>query len=105
MKLYHISPSKNRKAILKNGLIPKAEKRGIYANNPTEERIYLFVDLDTADDALMNWLGDIYEEESVDYYEVNVSLERLFIDDELMGSFYTTRKIFPKDIKFIKTEI
>jgi hypothetical protein len=104
MILWHLSPTKNRKKILTQGLTPKRDKRGIYADDPDEERIYFFVDLDTADDALANWLGDIYEEESVDYYEVNVDLARLFPDDELAGSFYTKRMIGPENIKLFKTE-
>ena len=104
MILWHISPIKNRKKILTQGLIPKIDKRGIYTDDPAELRIYLFIDLDTAEDALMNWLIDIYEDEPLDFYEVNIDEKDLIEDPELAGSFYTKEKIDPKNIKLFKTE-
>ena len=52
----------------------------------------------------MNWLIDIYEDEPLDFYEVNIDEKDLIEDPELAGSFYTKEKIDPKNIKLFKTE-
>lgn len=63
MRLYHVTPWDNVSQIRKRGLLPKRIKRGVFARDPDEPRVYLFVDLDTAEDAMVNWLLDEYEKE------------------------------------------
>lgn len=56
--VYHVTRKSNLSNILKKGIIP---------NQPTdwedqEKGVYLFRDKNSAEDAVMNWLGDRYEE-------------------------------------------
>lgn len=57
-KYYHITPAKNVSKILKNGLDPKKPQ-----DYDDEEGVYLFKSKDDVDDALMNWLGDRFDED------------------------------------------
>lgn len=54
---YHVTPTKNVKRILAKGLDPKIPLEG------DVEGVYLFPDKITMQDALMNWLGDKFEED------------------------------------------
>ena len=60
-KYYHVTPHKNLKKILTEGLLPKKGKR---SQNLGEKKsaIYLFDSIDDAEDAVMNWMGDEFPE-------------------------------------------
>lgn len=55
---YHVTLSANVPAILGEGLIPTAP-----SDMEDEKGIYLFLDKISAEDAVMNWLGDRFEED------------------------------------------
>lgn len=57
-KYYHITPAKNVSKILKNGLDPKKPQ-----DYDDEEGVYLFKTKDDVEDAMMNWLGDKFDED------------------------------------------
>jgi len=59
--VYHITPLKNVPSIQQNGLQPQIGDRT--AQIPDEQSaIYCFPDVSSAEDALMNWLGDEFDE-------------------------------------------
>lgn len=95
MKLYHVTPWKNIRAIKKRGLAARKIRRGVFAQDPEEPRIYLFVDPETAEDGMVNWLLD--EHPRVRYFGViEVELPDdapVFEDPELAGSVYVVEDI------------
>lgn len=69
---YHITPTKNLKRIMSVGLNPKLGKRSKKIAGE-QAGIYLFPDKDSAEDALMNWLGDEFDEdEELTLLSVNI---------------------------------
>jgi len=61
-KIYHVTPSENLDSILSKGLIPQ---KGNRSSKMVDEKsaIYCFPDKTSMEDAVMNWLGDEFEED------------------------------------------
>lgn len=59
---YHVSPTRNSKSILSKGLIASIGDRSSQYGE-TDNNIYLFGSEDAAEDAVMNWLGDEFDED------------------------------------------
>lgn len=59
---YHVTPARNVKSIQKKGLVPAIGDRSSELGE-TEKAIYLFADLTDVEDAVMNWLGDAFDED------------------------------------------
>ena len=55
---YHITRSENVPLIMKDGLLPSKPD-----DMQDVEGVYLFKSITAAEDALMNWLGDRFDEE------------------------------------------
>jgi hypothetical protein len=55
---YHITPTKNVESIMRNGLQPSIPK-----DMNDVEGVYLFLSVEAAEEALMNWLGDRFDED------------------------------------------
>jgi len=69
---YHVTATKNLPNIQRSGLKPKIGQRSILLGE-SENLIYLFKSREDAEDAVMNWLGDEFEEdERLALLEVNV---------------------------------
>jgi hypothetical protein len=61
IQLFHITKTANLKSIMKNGLIPTI---GIRSKKIDERSsIYFFQTQEDAENGLMNWLGDEFEED------------------------------------------
>jgi len=62
MKLFHITKNENIPSIKSVGLKPSI---GINSSSygETKPAIYFFMDKKTMDDALVNWMGDLFDEE------------------------------------------
>lgn len=60
--LFHVTETINVSNILKNGLIPQIGPRSEFIGE-TIPAIYLFKDILDAEDAIMNWLGDLVDED------------------------------------------
>lgn len=58
---YHITPAKCLGSIMQNGLVPAIGERSAAAREQ-EAAVYLFRTLMDAEDALMGWLGDEFED-------------------------------------------
>lgn len=73
MRYYHVTPEKFVPSILKRGIKAKVPA------NEDERGVYLFKSLDDAVEAIMNWLGDRFDEDEplaivvVDAAQIRVS--------------------------------
>lgn len=88
---YHVSPSKNDISIKTKGLMLK---QGVRSSKLRDQGIFLFESLDYLEDALMNWLGDEFdEEESVTIWRVSIPNV-----DKLRDSIASYEKIYMESI-------
>ena len=60
--MYHVTLLENLESIKKHGLIAKIGPRSKKIGEPVSA-IYLFPDLDYANDAVVNWLGDEFDDD------------------------------------------
>ena len=94
---YHVTETKNVPAILKNGLLPSKGPRSETLGEP-ESRIYLFKRYIDLEDAMMNWLGDEFPEESEDFSVLSIVLPKGFpISNEEVEWEYSTKQPIPKE--------
>ncbi len=90
--LYHISPSVNTSSILKNGLTPSIGDRSTNLGE-VDEKIYMFGSMDDVEYAIMNWLGDEFDEdEALSLFEIKLPLDWPL---EHEAFEYTTSKPIP----------
>ena len=62
MPYYHVTPTINIPRIFEQGLLPQRGDRALLMNEE-EDAIFLFPSRADVDNALMNWLGDEFEED------------------------------------------
>jgi hypothetical protein len=102
---YHVTETKNLPSIMKRGLIPKSGQRGIHAatNNPA---IYLFRTINEAEDGVMNWLGDNFDDSiALSLLSVTISNNLVIDDPELnLSAVMTTSAIMPDKLKIITND-
>ena len=70
--VYHVTPTKNLKSIAKQGLVPTIGDRSSQIAGE-ESGIYVFPDRASAEDAVMNWLGDEFDDEPLTMLKIDVS--------------------------------
>ena len=68
---YHVTRLCFLDNILTRGLIPQIGDLSKKANE-TVKRIYLFDSKDALENAMLNWLGEEFEDEDVCYLEINL---------------------------------
>lgn len=68
---FHVTSMENVKSIRENGLVPQIGERSAEIRE-REENIYLFTSYEAMDNALMNWLGEWYNENYGDECELAV---------------------------------
>lgn len=77
MIVYHVTSRRYLNAIKQNGIIPKIPED--YSENGDEVGVYCFPNLDEAENALYNWLGerieDWEEENQMDYDECVLKID------------------------------
>lgn len=73
--LYHVTPPANIAGILQNGLLPQIGERSAIAGE-TIPAVFCFSSLDDVESALMNWLGDQFDDEQP------LSLLQLVLDSD-----------------------
>ena len=69
---YHVTPISNYDSIMEFGLIPKIGERSKLIND--EKGIYLFHQYEDCLYALMNWLGEEYEDTNEKLITLRISL-------------------------------
>jgi pyrimidine deaminase RibD-like protein len=70
--VYHVTPTKNLKSIVKQGLVPTIGDRSSQIAGE-KSGIYVFPDRASAEDAVMNWLGDEFDDEPLTMLKIDVS--------------------------------
>lgn len=114
-KVYHVTSNENFEKIKTYGLIPQI---GILSQKigENEEAIYCFTSEDEVDNALMNWLGDEYNEleESLNkkidiaILELDVSHLKIPIQTDSNSNVFfeqkITEKISPEYITLLRIE-
>ena len=101
--MYHVTPVSRLRSILRKGLVPAMESRGIYADS-SEKRSYLFEDPDTAEDGLVNWMWERSPRVRT-WAILEVQLPNSIEphdDPEVAGSWYVRKTIPPDRISVLK---
>ena len=102
--VYHVTPTKNLKSIAKQGLTPAVGGRSSKISGE-QKGIYVFPDKVSAEDAVMNWLGDEFDDEPLTMLKIDVSgLEK----DITKGADYELvidKTIEPNRIKKVKIDL
>ena len=102
--MYHVTPSDNVRSILANGLKPSIGSRS--AQLETNSGIYLFPSKQAAEDAVMNWLGDEFDEDTeLALLAVDVTgIEGKFTPNA-QYEYVVKQAIDPKRIKLLSASI
>ena len=74
MTRYHVTPSSNVDSIRKNGLQPRIGERSLAAGEKSPA-VFLFANKDDLEQALLSWLGEIFEDEDLVILEIQLPLE------------------------------
>lgn len=106
---YHVTLYDNVKSILTQGLIPKSGTRSEVMG---DHGIFMFPSIDDMNNALMNWLGEEYEEkygEGVDLAALSITLPNNFpaaptFTGDSSWEWSTQEPIPAKYIKFLSKE-
>lgn len=70
--VYHVTPTKNLKGIAKQGLVAALGDRTSQIAGE-KSGIYVFPDRVSAEDAVMNWLGDEFDDENLTMLKIDVT--------------------------------
>ena len=103
--VYHVTPTKNLKSISKQGLVPA---KGDRTNKIQGEKvgIYVFPDQDSAENAVMNWLGDEFDEdEPLTMLQIDVSGLEKYISKGADYELIVGTTIEPKRIKKVNVSL
>ena len=102
-QFYHVTKSVNVQSILRKGLIPQTGERSAKLD---DHGVYLFNHKTTLEDALMNWLGDEFDEdEKLTVLLVNLPKDFPISAHDVVGYEWVTQEhIHPKYIKVGWTE-
>lgn len=78
--VYHVTPKKNIPLLKVKGIVPHKE----WEDSTGDTAVFLFKDITTAEDAVMNWLGDKFPEE-VELVMLTIKTEGLDIKKSKAG--------------------
>jgi len=70
--VYHVTPTKNLKSIAKQGLLPTVGERSSKIAGE-KKGIYAFPDKVSAENAVMNWLGDEFDDEPLTMLKIDIT--------------------------------
>src|ERR1035441_2151247 len=94
---YHVTPTKNVSHILAHGLKASLGDRSSQLEN--ENAIYLFSSIEDAENAIMNWLGDEFDEnEKLSLLEITLPKD-FMLQSDVEYECFTTQNIPAKYIK------
>ena len=68
---YHVTPTENVPSILQRGLEPRCDERSQALNE--KPGVFLFRSRAAVDDALLNWLGDAFDDTPLTLLRVYIS--------------------------------
>lgn len=98
--VYHVTPTRNIKKIMQQGLIPAVGDR---SKKITDEKsgIFTFPDKTSAEDAIMNWLGDEFDDDE-DLSLLAINIDGLRTTKGADYEIIVTDKINPSRIKIVQ---
>lgn len=91
---YHATPRDNLPNVMHTGLKPNSSDEGLWDG----KRVFLFATLDDANSALINWLGERFEDDILSLIEVDISGIEAYDWD---GELYTTSAISPNRLSVV----
>ena|SRR5208337_3333966 len=105
---YHVTLTENVSQIMAEGLVPQRGPRSVQMES--EDGIYLFKTMEGVENALMNWLGDEFEHDSLTLLGVELPPEaqkRLNEqgDDHASYEIVVTTPIPPQFIQILSEDI
>lgn len=104
IQMYHVTPTQNVRSIMSTGLIPQVGDRSSKVDE--QPGIHLFADWDTMEDAVMNWMGDEFEDDELTLLQVMVQQDEVEEDVFYPGHIYISDKpIPPEHIKVLDYEL
>ena len=103
MIAYHVTTKENYKKIISQGLIPQIGDRSIDLGED-KEAIYLFPNLGSAENALMNWMGEWFEDQEIELVLLEVNLQGIKFNpgDKTMFEIIVNEIISPDRITYLK---
>ncbi len=104
-KIYHVTPSKNLDEIMSKGLIPQTGDRARKIENE-KPAIYCFPDKTSMEDAVMNWLGDEFDEdEQLALLEIYTTGLKGQVTDGAEYEVAITSAIPPQNIRILSRDL
>ena len=103
---FHVTPKENIKSILKSGLIPKIGYRSQKINEDVPA-VYLFTTIEECHNALLNWLGEEFEDvDELLILEVDIDDTYIELDNngDIFFEIVVTKTVGVEKIKEIYTE-
>ena len=99
MDLFHVTPCCNVPNILREGLVPQI---GLNSETAGEKvpGIYLFKDLGAVENALLNWLGDEFEDTPLSLLRVHIS-EAVLMREPESFEYVCRISIHPENIQVV----
>jgi hypothetical protein len=93
---YHVTPRRNLQNIKKTGLVPQVGERSALLGE--DSGIFLFGDLDAMETALMQWLGDAFDEDE-DLVVLEIALPDGFPVEETPNAGFesSTSEVIPPE--------
>lgn len=102
---YHVTPTQNLRSVMKNGLVPNIGDRSSKIAGE-QSGIYLFPSVEAAEDAVMNWLGDEFDEdEPLTLLKVNIDGLEKYISQGADYELIVNTNIEPNRIKKLNTQL
>lgn len=103
--VYHVTPTQNLRSVMKNGLVPNIGDRSSKIAGE-QSGIYLFPSVEAAEDAVMNWLGDEFDEdEPLTLLKVNIDGLEKYIRQGADYELIVNTAIEPNRIHKLDTQL
>lgn len=103
--VYHVTPAENLDSIMSKGLIPQKGDRSRKILNE-KPAIYCFPDKDAMEDAVMNWLGDEFEEdEALALLEIDTTGLDGHVTEGAEYEVAVTSAIPPQNIRILSRDL
>lgn len=104
---YHVTLASNIPSIMRDGIIPAIGENSL-ACRESEARVYAFINREELVSALLNWLGELFEDtdESLAYVEISDDCFETIIDSngDVFFECHSSEIIPVKKIKSISYE-
>lgn len=101
---YHICDDEHLESILRGGLLVQQGPRSQQLEE--EPSVFLFRTEDEASDAVMNWMGDEFDEDSIlDLLQITLPSNFPLVNNPEAGEVISQRDIPPRFVKLLRKNI